>query len=41
MPNDSGVFDLTLYSHGVGNALTQSGNYEMEITFNISANEQL
>jgi|JYMV01.1.fsa_nt_gi hypothetical protein len=41
MPNDNGTFDLTLYSYGAGSALSQSGNYKMELTLNVSANEQL
>jgi|JYMV01.1.fsa_nt_gi hypothetical protein len=42
MPNDeSGEFDVTLYTHGVADDFDQSGNYTMVVIINISANEKI
>ncbi len=41
MPNDTGDFNLTLYSKGSVIDSAQSGRYTMNVTLHIAANEQL
>jgi hypothetical protein len=41
MPSDAGIFDLSLYSQGVGDAsTTQSGDYQISVTATITGEEQ-
>ena len=41
MPSDDGLFDLKLFSQGIGDAsTTQSGDYQITVTATITAEEQ-
>jgi hypothetical protein len=41
MPSDAGVFDLNLYSQGIGDAsTTQSGDYQISVTATITGEEK-